>query len=64
MSTSKIVYLNFRSNYGVETVDQLEKKDYDTVKEFRKELNRLVAEYSLAGMNVYLSQRCTNDWKK
>jgi hypothetical protein len=64
MSTSKIVYLNFRSNHGIETVDQIEKKDYDTAKEFRKELNRLVSEYSLAGMNVYLSQRCCKAWNE
>ena len=56
-------YLNMRSNYGVETVDELSTEDFETKKAFRAEINRLVSEYHLAGMGVYISVRCTKDWK-
>lgn len=50
-------YINLKTNYGVETVDQLERKDFETYREFKAELNRLITEYRLAGMSVYISQR-------
>ena len=56
-------YFNFKSNYGVETVDELSREDFNTVKEFRKELSRLAGEYRLAGIPVYISSRCTKEWK-
>jgi hypothetical protein len=55
-------YLNIKSNYGIETIDQLDPKDFKTRKEFYMELNRLVREYRLAGMFVYISQRCNKTW--
>jgi hypothetical protein len=51
-----------RTNYGVETVDQLDRDDFKTRKEFILELNRLISEYHLSGMQVYKSIRCTKDW--
>ena len=57
-------YLNMRSNYGVETVDELSTEDFETKKAFRAEINRLVSEYHLAGMPVYASSRCAKDWNK
>ena len=57
-------YLNIRTSYGVETVDQLNKEDFATYKEFRTELKRLVSEYHLCGMGVYVSQRSTKEWKE
>lgn len=56
-------YLNMKGVYGVETVDQLDPKDFDNRSDFRKELRRLVGEYRIAGMSVYISQRCDNTWK-
>lgn len=56
-------YLNLKTSHGVETIDELNPMDFKTYKEFRVELIRLKKEYHLAGMNVYISQRCTNDWK-
>ena len=62
-------FINMRSNYGVETVDSLyfdEFKQWDEIRDlspyaqrkaFQQELNRLISEYRLAGMNVYSSQR-------
>jgi len=57
-------YLNTRNSYGVETVDQLDPNDFNTYKEFKEELKRLVKEYNMAGIGVYISQRCTKEWKK
>jgi len=56
-------YLNYKSNYGVETVDCLDQKDFIFYSDFRKELIRLLNEHRLAGMDVYVSQRCTKDFK-
>lgn len=50
-------YINFKGSQGVETVDQLDSKDFKTMKEFKAELNRLITEYRLSGMAVYISQR-------
>ena len=55
-------YFNIKSHYGVETVDCLDPKDFDSSKEFRTELKRLKNEYHIAGMNVYISQRCDKSW--
>ena len=61
MKTTKR-YLNMKTVYGIETVDQLTSVDFNSYNEFRIELRRLVSEYRLAGMNVYTSQRCANNW--
>lgn len=50
-------YINFKGSNGVETVDELSRQDFNTYTEFKKELNRLLTEYRLAGMSVYISQR-------
>jgi len=50
-------YFNMKTNYGVETVDYLCASDFSTYSEYKKELLRLVNEYRLCGMNVYLSQK-------
>ena len=60
----KTIYLNMRSSYGVETVDELTREDFPTRKEFLKELKNMVINYHMAGMGVYTSRRCTNDWKQ
>jgi len=57
-------YFNVRSKqYGVETIDEIDPKDYATSKEFREELNRLVKEARMSGNDVYISQKCTKEWK-
>lgn len=53
-----IKYLNRKTQYGVETVDQLDRKDFESGKAFKAELRRLTNEYSIAGVQVYVSQRC------
>lgn len=57
-------YFNMRTTYGVETVDELSRNDFPTLKEYRAELRRLVSEYRLAGMGVYISARSTRDWRQ
>lgn len=58
-----IRYFNIRTNQGIETVDKVNSKDFESRKDFIIELRRLKGEYNIAGMAVYTSQRCTNDWK-
>lgn len=59
----KVTYLNVRTSYGVETVDSVHREEFNSGKEYRKEITRLIGEYHLAGMPVYSSCRCTKDWK-
>jgi len=59
----KTVYLNMKSSYGTETVDQICREDFATAKEYRTELRSMLSNYHLAGMNVYTSRRCTKEWK-
>ena len=56
-------YFNIKSVYGVETVDQIDRKDFGSYKEYRAELKNMLSGYRESGMAVYLSQRCTNDWR-
>jgi len=58
------IYLNMRTSQGVETVDEFTREENQTPKEFRLYVNQMVKEYQIAGMNVYKSSRCTNDWKQ
>lgn len=60
----KKVYLNMKSSYGTETVDQICREDFKTGKEYRIELSSMISNYHLAGMNVYTSCRCTKEWGK
>jgi hypothetical protein len=62
-----MTYLNIKTSQGVETIDELNEKDFKSYSEYRKELKRLISEYRLASnfySGVYTSQRCTKDWKK
>lgn len=58
-----MVYLNMKTNFGTETVDEFEREEGQTPKEFRQYVNQMVKEYHLSGMNVYKSSRCTNEWR-
>ena len=61
---NKPIYLNMKGNYGVETVDEFTREETQTSKEFRIYVSKMVSEYHLAGMGVYKSSRCTNEWKQ
>ncbi len=60
------VYLNLKTYQGVETIDELNRKDFNSLTEFWNEKRRLKKEYQIASSyynGVYWSQRPTNDWK-
>jgi hypothetical protein len=53
-------YINYRSKYGIETVDEF---SFNT-REERKEASNMVREYNLAFHGgCYLSQRPTKEWR-
>jgi len=54
---AKTIFLNWKSGYGTETVDQFTQEPGQTLKEFREYVNKMIKEYHLAGMSVYTSQR-------
>ena len=55
-------YLNLKTVYGIETVDELDPKKFKTYRGFRQELKRLFNEYRNAGMAVYISQNPCKEW--
>jgi hypothetical protein len=58
-----MIYLNLKTSKGIETIDQLERNDFDSFKEYKIELKNMIINYRLAGMNVYKSQRACKDWE-
>ncbi len=58
-----MIYFNIKTSEGVETIDELNPQDFKTRKEFIKYRRELVNDYLISGHPVYLSQRCTNDWR-
>lgn len=61
-----MIYLNIKTSEGTETVGELNEKYFNSYKEYRTELKRLINEYKLASnyyAGIYTSQRCTNEWK-
>lgn len=59
----KPVYLNMKTSYGIETVDEFTREEGQSPKEFHKYVSQMISEYKASGMDVYRSSRCTNDWK-
>lgn len=59
----KTIYFNMKTNFGVETVDQCISSEYENNKAYNAEIKSMLSNYHLAGMDVYLSSRCTKDWK-
>lgn len=59
----KTTFLNAKTSEGIETIDELNKGDFKTIKEFKQELKRLIQEYKLIGLNIYPSSRACKNWK-
>jgi len=59
-----MTYYNIKTNHGIETVDELDPKDFASRREFLKERKRLRKEYWVAGIEVYTSARPTRDWRE
>lgn len=58
-----IRYFNLKTAQGVETIDELDRSEFQAGGFFRKELQRLAQEYHMAGMRVYISTRATKEWR-
>lgn len=58
-----MIYFNYKDINGIETIDSLNSKDFKSKKEYKKECFRLLNEYKTAGINAYLSQRATKDYR-
>jgi hypothetical protein len=58
------VYLNMKTQQGIETVDEFSREEGQNPKDFRKYVSEMVSEYHLAGMNVYKSSRPNKEWKQ
>lgn len=60
-------YFNIKTNNGIETIDSVDRNDYRNFNEYKKAVNALLKEYRTDykrhGIHVYISQKCTNDWK-
>ena len=59
-------YFNIKTSEGIETIDEINSRDFKTYKDFRIERQRILKEYKLSSNfynGLYYSQRCTNDWK-
>ena len=60
----KTVYLNWKGPKGRETVDEITPQPGQGWKEFRAYIRAQVAEYHMAGMNVYTSNRACKGWNE
>jgi|TARA_R110000823_G_scaffold286867_1_gene405190 hypothetical protein len=62
----RTIYLNTKTAQGIETVDEFTQGSDDapeSARDFYKYVREMKREYNIAGINVYSSKRCTNDWK-
>jgi hypothetical protein len=56
-------YLNMKTSQGIETVDEFTRETGQNPIEYRRYVRQMTKEYRIAGMNVYISSRCTKDWR-
>lgn len=52
-----IRYINTKRYNSTETINILDSNDFENYQAFRKELKRLINEYSMCGIYCYSSQR-------
>lgn len=61
-------YINLKTKYGVETVDEVNPENFLTIKDFQDESKRLLQEYRMAYRSIegilYLSQKSTKEWRE
>lgn len=58
-----VIYLNWKGPQGRETVDELDRADFASARDMRREVSRLISEYAMAGMGgVYSSCRKCQNW--
>lgn len=56
-------YFNVKRSDGVETIDDIDESEFSTLKAYREEIRNRLECYRSIGEQVYLSQRCTKDWR-
>jgi hypothetical protein len=56
-----IRHLNIQTQYGVETWETIDRADYNSYKEFVKEIRNLKENYALMGYILYTSQRASKN---
>ena len=54
-------YLNIKTQYGVETWETIDGDDFNSHKEFKKEIRSLKENYALNGYYLYTSQRASKN---
>ena len=61
-----VEYFNIKNNSSIETVDSINSEDFNTFKEYKKEKKSMLLNYRIIPFfsNIYISQRCTNDFKQ
>ena len=57
-----MIYFNTITQQGKETIDSLDRLDFKTIKEYKKEVNNMLLNYALMGMLVYTSKRKCKDY--
>ncbi len=57
-------YINIKTDYGIETLDEIRLQEFKTRRDYIKECKRLLNEYRLNVQSVYLSQRACKDWRE
>jgi hypothetical protein len=55
-------YINIKTQYGVETIESVERDNFYTFSAYKKEVRRLINEYKLMGYNAYPSKRKSKDY--
>jgi hypothetical protein len=58
-----VVYLNARYGRSVETIDEFNSSSHTNIKEFFVYVKKMMQEYRMAGIPVYISSRSTKEWR-
>jgi hypothetical protein len=59
------LYFNVKTEFGVETVDEISQEDFATRKEYLAELKAMRENYRMVyGGSIYTSQRSTKEWRE
>lgn len=56
-------YINTKTHHGVETIEEYALSEFPNRRAMTAELRRIVSEYRLSGMDVYVSQRADKTWR-
>jgi hypothetical protein len=60
----KVKYINIKTDFGIETIDEIRLQEFKTRIDYIKEYKRLLNEYRLNGLNAWLSRRACKNWSE